>query len=703
MVIGEDYYIDARIVTSPVETDDMDLTPEEEDDVSNGFLYEVPIDVGDAADEAEDDGLNLVITLTIVAYDIAGNRAEKVSTITVDTIEPELVAAFTGWNVSFDSDADRTKDGDGAGAYVLVENQRDAIALVFNGPVDGTSIRVSDIFVAGPNVTQINWLDGTGANVIAVGDTTTSPGSVTDTDFNESTSVSNRADDTITNNAPGGFGLSANAIKQRAQHILFLELDLSLATDATPAVTINGEDVSDLAGNRNGDDHLVGANDGLAPVFSVTVAKKLSNDTLDVSIETSEGLNRRPTARITLGVGETALTRTLDVDDETPSTWSVSEDRNTLGLTARNGTQDGVWNIRITGIDDAGNSAEASVATWEFDTRANSGQKPVRGGAEAETAKLAIETAEVIFLSLTFNHEADEYDGQTAGSDVRGKDSANAIVITEATLETLDDDGKVVADSAKEIDAAVIQSADGKRFVVALGEDAEGVTIAPIGSYQLDIEYSDTAGNSGDYNFKFAIIAQVLEEIKVSPGWSLISIPGRPQSVNIDDVLDKSKVTDVWSLNNESNRWEFAQLDKVSGSFMGNLTQIVDGRSYFVRSTTFDPISVLLQRFDPQRTPPQYPVAAGWNSIGYTPAGEERDVSVDGYLSSLGTSGWGMIRMWNANETPPRYETYYSSGVGTDGFTRDCDLRPADCDGIAVVEAGRGYLLFATRNGVIGG
>ena len=94
--IGEDYYIDASIVTSPVETDDMDLTPEEEDDVSNGFLYEVPIDVGDAADEAEDDGLNLVITLTIVAYDIAGNRASKTTTITVDTIEPELIAAFTG-------------------------------------------------------------------------------------------------------------------------------------------------------------------------------------------------------------------------------------------------------------------------------------------------------------------------------------------------------------------------------------------------------------------------------------------------------------------------------------------------------------------------------------------------------------------------------------------------------------------------------
>ena len=192
------------------------------------------------------------------------------------------------------------------------------------------------------------------------------------------------------------------------------------------------------------------------------------------------------------------------------------------------------------------------------------------------------------------------------------------------------------------------------------------------------------------------VIAQVAEKIAVSPGWSLISIPGRPQSVNIDDVFAGSKITDVWSLNNETNLWEFAQLDKESGTFMGNLTQIVDGRSYFVRSTTFDPIEVLLQRFNPQRTPPQYPVSAGWNSVGYTPAGEERDVSVDGYLSSLGTSGWGMIRMWNADATPPRYETYYSSGVATDGF-------PRDADGVPEVRAGTGYLLFATRNGVIGG
>ena len=77
------------------------------------------------------------------------------------------------------------------------------------------------------------------------------------------------------------------------------------------------------------------------------------------------------------------------------------------------------------------------------------------------------------------------------------------------------------------------------------------------------------------------------------------------------------------------------------GEWMGTLSQIVDGRAYFVRSTTFDPIKVLTERFSPQRTPSQYVVTAGWNGIGYTPAGNEEEISVDAYLSSLGASGMG--------------------------------------------------------------
>ena len=98
--IGSNKYVDATLETRSGGTlfgDLKNLSPEEDDDVTDGFLYEVPIDVDDEADAAEDDGLNLDIQLTITAYDIAGNRAKRVVIITVDTIEPELIAAFTGW------------------------------------------------------------------------------------------------------------------------------------------------------------------------------------------------------------------------------------------------------------------------------------------------------------------------------------------------------------------------------------------------------------------------------------------------------------------------------------------------------------------------------------------------------------------------------------------------------------------------------
>ena len=183
----------------------------------------------------------------------------------------------------------------------------------------------------------------------------------------------------------------------------------------------------------------------------------------------------------------------------------------------------------------------------------------------------------------------------------------------------------------------------------------------------------------------------------MNPGWTLVSIPGVPQDSAINNVLDESGVTEVWSLDNISKGWDFARYDDVAGIWEGTLQDMVDGRAYFVRSTTFQPISVLLRRFSPQNAPSMYTVTSGWNSIGYTPAGSEKSIEVDGYLGALGISGWGMIRTWNTDVTPPQYETYYSSGAATSGFPTDGDNGPA------IVEAGKGYLLFATRSGTIGG
>ena len=112
---------------------------------------------------------NLEVVLTVTAYDIARNSATKSVTYTVDVIDPELLGAITGWSVVFDSDADRMTAADDRGAYVLQEGQLDAVALVFNGPVDGNSVRANSIVIGGKTTSSITWLDNQGANVLSIG------------------------------------------------------------------------------------------------------------------------------------------------------------------------------------------------------------------------------------------------------------------------------------------------------------------------------------------------------------------------------------------------------------------------------------------------------------------------------------------------------------------------------------------------------
>ena len=127
------------------------------------------------------------------------------------------------------------------------------------------------------------------------------------------------------------------------------------------------------------------------------------------------------------------------------------------------------------------------------------------------------------------------------------------------------------------------------------------------------------------------------------------------------------------------------------------MDSIDDGRSYFVKSTSFDPVKVLLQKFDPQRSQPQYGIYKGWNAVGYTPGGAETTVRAVTYLSSLGATGWSVIRTWNASLS--QYESAWSDGSFTTGFKNATST--AWTGAAAMLEKGVGYLLYAPKNGVL--
>ncbi|MCY4576384.1 MAG: hypothetical protein OXC55_07295 [Chloroflexi bacterium] len=659
---------------APEETPDFDRDSE----ISDGERYELDIDVSAEAEEAEGDDdtdpVTVRVKVTINAYDIARNKAKTVTVnYIIDTIDPVLERAITGWAV-------KSRDDD----HVLIEGQRNSIVLVFDDTIKGNEVRAQDISVVGNSVTNITWLNNSGSNKISVGNTGDGAGAASDLDFNAKTTTSGSAADVVDD-----LDLSSETNNQDARHLLFLTLESDLSTNARPNIEIDGDDLADLANNTNRSDHQARPADRLAPVFTVDVANALSNDAFDATLTASEALDRTPRASLVRMVGGDTdeLRRTLTVRSGSGNTWDVSSDRKGLGLTASNGSQDGVFELELIGTDDNGNRVTSTQGKWELDTRANDGAAPARVGADSDKAVTQkIETNEVTFLGLEFSNEAGEYHG----------DTQKKITVDSMSLETLaasaiGSNNKIVAsptiEGTADVDAASAQSSDGIKHVIALSDLA-------LGNYRLNVGFSDAAGNTGKFGYVFTITAPAPVKVDVVPGWSLVSIPGTPQDKSIEGVFAGSAVTDVWSLNNETKVWEFASKDE-AGAWMGTLTQIVDGRGYFVRSTTFDPIKVLTERFSPQRTPPQYTVTGGWNSIGYTPAGSENSVSVDAYLSALGATGWGMIRTWNADATPPQYETYFSSGTATDGFP--------EADGVAIVESGKGYLLFATRNGVIGG
>ncbi len=683
--------------------DEWDLDVDET--VQDGERYELEIDVTQAVQAAEGDedtdAQTVTVRVKITAYDIARNVNTKTYHFIVDNLDPVLEKAITGWGISNSATALRA-NGD-EGAYVLVEQQRNRVVLVFDDAIDGDAVQEQDITVSGTSVSSIQWLDQTGGNVISVGDAGMSE-TADDLDFNAKTRTSDDAADVVRDMA-----LRTETDGQDARHLLFLTLEADLATDARPSIEIDGGDLSDLAGNQSNRDHERRPDDRLAPIFTISVEEALSNDTFNLTVDASEELKRRPDASISNGT----VLRTISLKAGTGNTWTLSTDRKGLNLVAREGMQDGVYEVTVEGTDEIGNEAMKTDGKWELDTRANKGALPNRSAMAADDGTKAkadvaqkIETNEVIFLNLDFSAEGDEYTG----------DTKKKINIDSLALETLAGDAinattnKIVAsptvESTLDVDAGSAQTSDGVKHVIALS----GVAI---GSYRLNVNFSDEAGNTSKFGYVFKVTAPAPEEIAVVPGWSLVSIPGTPQDSSIGGVFEGSSVTHVWSLNSQVNPkvWEYAQKDADSGEWMGTLTQIVDGRAYFVRSTTFDPIEVLTTRFDPQRLPSQYTVTTGWNGVGYTPAGNENAISVDGYLSSLGASGWGMIRMWNASATPPQYETYFSSGAMTDGFPTgdgmDAGATGGDADNVdkdvAKVERGKGYLLFATRNGQIGG
>ena len=171
------------------------------------------------------------------------------------------------------------------------------------------------------------------------------------------------------------------------------------------------------------------------------------------------------------------------------------------------------------------------------------------------------------------------------------------------------------------------------------------VTGLEVGEYDITYAAMDDVGNEVDEDAaeaSFEVLERQPYEIKLDPGWNLISLPGDPFNPAVGSVIGADLKADtvlgyqggewVTSVRNEDGRWQ------------GTLTDMVGGYGYWVRTTVVETIETVIPPVLPTSVLPTVRIVAGWNLIGIVDP-EQYDVDndkakhdADEYLTSLGNN-----------------------------------------------------------------
>ena len=185
------------------------------------------------------------------------------------------------------------------------------------------------------------------------------------------------------------------------------------------------------------------------------------------------------------------------------------------------------------------------------------------------------------FIKLEFTAEGKEYNscdvtdpedlvcGQEASAGVKAtpkaefRDSHGTVNVTKITLN-----GDDVLTSLARVDK--------NQFSLQIRDLADG-------SYTVAYEAVDDAGNEVESSFKFSKEPREPYEIKVSPGWNLISLPATPLEPAIGSVLENNPyISPV--LGYQEGDWVTA-IQQEDGTWRGRLTELTGGYGYWIHAT----------------------------------------------------------------------------------------------------------------------
>ena len=450
---------------------------------------------------------------------------------------------------------------------------------------------------------------------------------------------------------------------------VFLTLGYDLAPYDKPGVALVSA-VSDKAGNTSTSIAAIEATDKIAPAFTVTVDKLLTNKGISIAIASDEAVSGNlPTVELYKKGDAVTVEKIMPVVVTGTDTWKSE-------VTTELNVAQGDISIYVKGKDLAQNtgtvgkkdSTAAGSVLFKYDTVINA---PTFDPVKSVTTTLTSVETSAPFIRAVYDE---------------------AVSITKAEFGVK---GATLMDVT-----SVMFSSDEKTWIYP----TSGLTVGE--DYEFKVDAKDTAGNEKKaQSTEFIVKERAKVDIAMVPGRNLVSLPGSPAAGEINLVGIPDEVTEVITYDPTpagiaaGGPWLAATRPEGGGDLTGTLTSLDSVHAYWMKTTSTAPIKVEIPQQGIDAVPPSIPVVNGWNLVpvasltGETPAaspdtscgpGKGGGVVAGCKLADqyFGSTAW--ITAYTFNTTANRWVKLLPSQL------------PAD-----TVAIGKGYWLYVGKDGVL--
>ncbi len=413
----------------------------------------------------------------------------------------------------------------------------------------------------------------------------------------------------------------------------------AMASDARPDVRLSGP-IDDLAGNtRQGGLRVEQAQDGISPTIEVTVNPDYHQSEVTIEVESNEALLTAPTIRLSRdGQDDTANAPTQGVSGLSAATLAGSD---LYRATFKAPVQPFAYNVNVDVLDTSANPRSLGKAkaddedstTIEIDKSLPAQTSVTLPGQAAITSIDTSETYAVTtrnpFITIEWDSEGKEYGRITDNKGTDDKDDDTAELTNDAadiaavadddnlSFKSLDTHGTVdvtnlkikVGDETYDVDTPTGDMTSA-RSSVAIDEETSytfnvtkptknrlliAVRGLELGDYELSFNGQDELSNrlKSDVKIKFEVKDPDPFEIKLTPGWNLVSLPASPQMTAINDVIpaDHPATVVITYDPKVAGGWLSATRGE-DGMFAGTLSEITGGVGYWIFTESFQSIKV---------------------------------------------------------------------------------------------------------------